>query len=119
MPQYRIKIVYERSDGTKRFFDDKDEIILFIREDFKFLKERVNVRTKGNVENTDKVYSRIVPEKQMDHIKKINDDREKWIACRLKSGIQYSVFRYQYKECKRDIYIIIDKSIKRPYFFFN
>ena len=101
--------------------DEKDEITLLIKNDFEFLKQSVNVRKQGILENTDIFFPRLSPEnkKHIRYIKRINDDKSKWIRFNLKysNSNNYDVYRYQFREMKSYVYIIVDTTINSPYFF--
>ena len=68
--------------------------------------------------STDKVFSRIDTKKNLNMLNEVKRNRESWTKCKLYAHSRYKVYKYQFGESKRDVYIIKDTQPSAKYYYF-
>lgn len=111
---YRFR---KTSDGL--LSDDKNEVVLYIREDYQYLKEHIIFKSRDCLEKTDRYFTRIDIKKYGPAVSAICKARNNWKKIELYARSRYDVFKYQDRVKKRDIYIIHDKLAKMYFYYIN
>jgi len=103
---------------SRSLIDDKNEVIIQIRQDFKVLKETVRYKSNDKLVSTEKYFNSIKIEKSQKFIGRLWANKKSWMQCKLYAKSRYKVYKYQFRERKIDVYIIKDTMPSEKYYYF-
>lgn len=103
---------------SRSLIDDKNEVIIQIRQDFKVLKETVRYKSNDKLVSTEKYFNSIDIEKSKKALGRLWTNKKSWMQCKLYAKSRYKVYKYQFRDLKRDVYIIIDTTKPTKYYYF-
>lgn len=103
--------------GSESLIDDRNEVIIQIRQDFKILKETVRYKSNNKLVSTEKYFNSVDIKKSQKALGRLWDNKKSWMECKLYAKSRYKVYKYQFRELKKDVYIIIDTMTSAKYYY--